>query len=575
MAPMPLDPIATALLDPLQLPMIVSNSVGQWLWANQSACALLGYDLTNLVPVAPTRFTSAEDVSKQNDLIVTTAAAGKTTFSFHKGIQRQSGEWIGVDVQVTLHAQDDQIYCLELWQPLAAPPQGDPQSQSVDELQRQLQSLQAELDYQVGVRNAMLLKAYHFEALSRLITEELRNSLDERKVLQAAVEELTLGLDLDTCGITLLQEGSDQITVYEYPISLPPTTQRPDYFIFSNSQRVRTEVPTEPRLLSSWYAPGITVVVSSHPIMDEDKRWGWLWMVRRADPHPRQEHKGIISFSESEVRLGLQISGQCAIAIRQSRLHQVMEVQLQELQRLNRLKDDFLNAVSLELGSPLTNMQLALKMIRTYAGSWELQERYLSIVEEECRREIALVSDLLDIRRLARQVMPDHWEMVMVAAWLETLLHPYRLQAEAQQQGFHLHIDPQVQRFYTDPGLLSQVLRELLHNACRYTPSQHTIEVRVEIVPFPAGEGLKVVVSNDGVDVAPEDLDHFFEPFFRRPVPHGQGDAGAGLGLALAKAAVVALGGNIGVNQVQQRLVFTIQLPPHPLAATAPFPTDP
>ena len=68
-------------------------------------------------------------------------------------------------------------------------------------------------------------------------------------------------------------------------------------------------------------------------------------------------------FEELEIRLVQQVSNQCAIALRQSRLYQAAQAQVEELERLNQLKDDFLSTVSHELRTPMANIKMATQML--------------------------------------------------------------------------------------------------------------------------------------------------------------------------------------------------------------------
>jgi signal transduction histidine kinase len=67
---------------------------------------------------------------------------------------------------------------------------------------------------------------------------------------------------------------------------------------------------------------------------------------------------------------------------------------VEELEKLNRLKDDFLSKVSHELLIPLTNMKMAIHMLKTTSDA-QARERYLKILETECVREIQMIDDLL------------------------------------------------------------------------------------------------------------------------------------------------------------------------------------
>jgi len=539
-----LDPLWLGLLDPLDVPLSLYSAEGLLLWANQACCQLLGYSISEWLRLERQQWLLAEtDIPPPSQ-------RGQT-YRGQKRLQPNQGSPLSVFVQGTVYPQGENLLIMERWEQVSTT------SETIARLQREREALQSELDYQVRVRNGLLLKAYHFESLSRLITEELRNSLDEHNLLQTAVEELALGLELDTCGITLLDQ--DQITVYEYPVTLPPVTTYPGYFLLNDPLRVQQELTQKPHYFSSWYSPEVTVVVSCHPIVDEDRCWGWLWLVRRSDHYPADVQNSLITFGDSEARLGQQIASQCAIAIRQSRLHRRMEAQLEELQRLSSLRDDFLSTVSHELRTPLSNIQLAVRMIRMSVPHWNRQVRYLDIVEQECQREMVLVSNLLELRRLDQRVTPDRISVIVLEPWLHNVLRPFEVQAAVNRQSFVVHLDPQIQTFATDEPILQRILTELVQNACSYTPVEGLIEITVK--KHPKGH-LGWQIRNRPVEIPPEELAHVFDPFFYRAIYPRPEKSGAGLGLALVRVAVTALGGTITVVNPGEDVIFKVDLPP-------------
>ncbi len=84
-----------------------------------------------------------------------------------------------------------------------------------------------------------------------------------------------------------------------------------------------------------------------------------------------------------------------------------------ELERLNRLKDDFLNTVSHELHTPMANIKMATQMLGVVlqqSGIFSTEpnraSRYFQILQEECQREVNLINNLLDLARLDIEVEP-------------------------------------------------------------------------------------------------------------------------------------------------------------------------
>jgi signal transduction histidine kinase len=125
------------------------------------------------------------------------------------------------------------------------------------------------------------------------------------------------------------------------------------------------------------------------------------------------------AFNDLEIRLVQQVANHCAIAIRQARLFQASLTQVEELERLDQLKNDFLSTVSHELRTPMSNIKMAMEMLGITLGQGraispeqalpeaqqtEAQQsrvnRYFQILHDECDREIGLLNDLLDVQEL-------------------------------------------------------------------------------------------------------------------------------------------------------------------------------
>jgi signal transduction histidine kinase len=111
-----------------------------------------------------------------------------------------------------------------------------------------------------------------------------------------------------------------------------------------------------------------------------------------------------------------------------------------------------------------------------------------------------------------------------------------------------------------DAQRLEQVVSNLLSNAIRYTPPGGLASARVDA----DSDAVRVEVRDTGEGIAPEDLPHVFERFFRGRHPRAEGDGrvGAGLGLALAKELVEAMGGSISATSAPgEGSSFTVRLP--------------
>jgi signal transduction histidine kinase len=244
-----------------------------------------------------------------------------------------------------------------------------------------------------------------------------------------------------------------------------------------------------------------------------------------------------------------------AIASRISRHIRVQQLQTQveALQHLNLLKDDFISAVSHDLRAPLMNMQFAIKMLQL-ASSPEQRDRYLDILRQECVREAELVNDLLDLQRLENGVDPLGQESIAIATWLEAEVERFELRTQAAGQELRTQIAADLPLVHSDRTLLGRIVTELLHNACKYTPRGGTIELRAGVV---AGQ-LQLAIANSA-EIPPEALPRLFDKFYRFPSSETQ--SGSGLGLTLVQQMVQLLQGTITVHSEAGWTHFLVALP--------------
>lgn len=292
----------------------------------------------------------------------------------------------------------------------------------------------------------------------------------------------------------------------------------------------------------------------AYPISDDQGVLGDLWVVK-----PKH-----LTFDAQEVQLVQLVANQCAIALRQARLYQKAQAQVLELERLHRLKDDFLSTVSHELRSPMTNIKMAIQMLavalRQNGGlntETSRTAQYFKILQDECQREIRLINDLLDLSRLEAGAAPLTPTPLDLQTWIPQIVEPFLKRAARQQQLLRLDIAAELPPLTVDHAYLERILTELIHNACKYTPVGETITVSAQATP----ETLQLRVSNSGVEIAASERAHIFEKFYRiaghDPWKHG----GTGLGLALVEKLVNHLGATIQVDSTPEQTIFTLRFP--------------
>ncbi|MEO0854463.1 MAG: ATP-binding protein, partial [Cyanobacteria bacterium J06648_11] len=248
-----------------------------------------------------------------------------------------------------------------------------------------------------------------------------------------------------------------------------------------------------------------------------------------------------------------------------------MEIERDRLLKSERVanlaKDDFVSTVSHELRSPLANMQMAIRMLLLGAEA-EKRDRYLNILQEECKRETALINDLLDWQRLSAGGIPLNVEAIDLSEWLMPLVNPFIDRANVDRRSLHLSVPPSIPEIATDTKLLERVVTELLNNACKYTPANGSITLigRAEVRQTPAGEPLparavELIFSNTTAPIPPEAFARIFERFYRIETANPRHQGGTGLGLALVHKFVELLGGTISVTSQPEVITFVVTLP--------------
>ncbi len=426
------------------------------------------------------------------------------------------------------------------------------------ERHRHVNACNLDLEAQVRERTAKLQQALDFEALVRRITEKMRDSLDESHVLQAVVQELATGLQVDRCKVELYDSSSPCGTIaYEYtttnPLCQGLVCSLGDVEINAqglHQQPIQFTTPITPpsSVERSEYT---TVTRLTCPIFDAQGTLGILGLVR-----PQGQ-----VFDVAEVGCVQLVASQCAIAIRQARLYATSQQQVQALERLVRLKDEFLMGISHALQTPLSGIHLATQTLDHLLHTPRpvdagILDRTLRILQTECQRESRLVNNLLTI------AYADGGELLapqplLLSTWLPSLIAPWHDRMAQRHQALNLAISPNLPPFQCDPVYLERILHECLMNAYQYTPTGGAIAIEVERQDL----GLAIRLSNLGVEIPAAAQPHIFERFYRLPSGDIWESGGAGLGLTVVQKLMERLGGQVQVWSQAGQTCFTLYFP--------------
>jgi signal transduction histidine kinase len=205
-----------------------------------------------------------------------------------------------------------------------------------------------------------------------------------------------------------------------------------------------------------------------------------------------------------------------------------------------------------ELRTPLTVMQGRIEGLLD--GVYPRDDDHLSRVLEDSRVMARLIEDLRTLANAESGVLKLQREATDLATLIEDSVSAVAPQADERSVALRIAVSPDLPLVNVDPVRIREVLTNLLTNAVRHTEAQGRVMVAAE----QAGDGrMELAVSDTGSGIAPEDLPHVFERFYK-----GRGSHGSGLGLTIARSLIVAHGGDITARStLGQGTTMTISLP--------------
>jgi two-component system OmpR family sensor kinase/two-component system sensor histidine kinase BaeS len=214
----------------------------------------------------------------------------------------------------------------------------------------------------------------------------------------------------------------------------------------------------------------------------------------------------------------------------------------EEIQRAETLRRNLMADIAHELRTPLTVLQGNLSAMLD--GVYPLERSEIATLYDETRALNRLVDDLRELALADAGQLQLNQQSIDVAEIARNVAASFAGVAEAHQIELQVHADTPILT-HADPDRLAQILRNLIANALRHTPSGGKISIQCSMVN---PQVVQVAVTDSGEGIAPEELPRVFERFYRGDKSRARTSGGTGLGLAIAKAWVEALGGTIGVE---------------------------
>lgn len=225
------------------------------------------------------------------------------------------------------------------------------------------------------------------------------------------------------------------------------------------------------------------------------------------------------------------------------------------LQRVEELRKTMAVNVAHELRTPLTNMRGYLEAIRD--GIVSPSKETVELLHDETLRLARLTEDLLQLAKADAAKATLHQSGIDLQGLALQVLDLFRPKFATKGIVVEAELSDAAGQVFVDPEKLTQVIGNLLQNACQYTPPDGRVRIAAERLD---GE-IKLIFSNTGEGIAEADLPFIFERFYRGEKSRSREHGGAGIGLAIVKELIEAHGGEVGAKSSPDEAIVWFTLP--------------
>lgn len=200
-----------------------------------------------------------------------------------------------------------------------------------------------------------------------------------------------------------------------------------------------------------------------------------------------------------------------------------------ELNAMEKMRQEFVSNVSHEIQSPLTSIKGFARALQDNNLSEEKRKHYLTIIETETTRLSKLSQNLLKLTLLeSEEYIPERVAYRLDQQLKQIVLNSEPLWADKE---IELDLDLEKVQITADQESMSQVWINLIHNSIKFTPSGGTITIQLKEYETV----VEVRIRDSGIGISEEQKQHIFERFYKADSSRNRAYGGSGLGLAIVK----------------------------------------
>jgi signal transduction histidine kinase/PleD family two-component response regulator len=259
-------------------------------------------------------------------------------------------------------------------------------------------------------------------------------------------------------------------------------------------------------------------------------------------------------FDSARVALIREFAGRAAIAMENARLYSAV-------QEADRRKNEFLAMLAHELRNPLAPIRNAVHILASAEALPPKLAWARDVIGRQADHMARLIDDLLDVSRIVQGKVAVKPETLQLATLIERSVEASSPRLGAREQVLDVVLPQESVEVEGDAVRLSQVLSNLINNACKFSPPHSRIRLEAD---FRDGE-VQIAVKDQGAGIAPEFLPHMFDLFAQADQSLDRSQGGLGIGLTLVKHLVELHGGHVWASSegLGKGAQVTLSLPAH------------